>query len=93
MGVEAQQRGEQFVEVGATDGDPVLVAKLGLCVEAQLFDAHGSNSSVNRGGSDYAHTFNADAPGVEVSLNMRIGRNAFFCSCASKAGAGLHSIY
>ena len=45
MGVEAQQRGEQFVEVGATDGDPVLVVKLGLCVEAQLFDAHGSNSS------------------------------------------------
>ena len=39
MGVEAQQRGEQFVEVGATDGDPVLVVKLGLCVEAQLFDA------------------------------------------------------
>jgi hypothetical protein len=50
MGVEAQQRGEQFVEVGATDGDPVLVAKLGVCVEAQLLDAHGSNSSVTEAG-------------------------------------------
>ncbi len=45
VGVEAQQRGEQFVEVGATDDDSVLVAKLAICVEAQLFDAHDSCSS------------------------------------------------
>jgi len=41
---------------------------------------------VNRGGSDYAHTFNADAPGVEVSLNMRIGKEGLLLLVCKHGG-------